>query len=219
MIRTDYLPRICAAGRGQRRLQQRPQGVRGRAPRRPTSRRCRSSSRSPPSGSATAWCAPRYNWNTVFDDGGGHARAACSRSRRSAATSAATTRLPSNWIADFRRLYDFGEAGKPNLAVPAAKFNRAMRIDTPLVDPLQHLPPSTFGGCRLDAGDDPRATSRSATSRGRRWCKLATGQQMATFLKNKGVNLTQADEGADPRRQRRRRRSSGLTQPQRDGAC
>ena len=32
MIRTDYLPRICARGGRQRRLQQRPQGVRGRAP-------------------------------------------------------------------------------------------------------------------------------------------------------------------------------------------
>ena len=53
MIRTDYLPRICAAGRRQRRLHQRPQGVRGRRDRRPTSRRCRSSSRSPPSGSGT----------------------------------------------------------------------------------------------------------------------------------------------------------------------
>ena len=39
-------------------------------------------------------------------------------------------RLPSNWIADFRRLYDFGEANKPGLVVPASKFNRAMRIDT-----------------------------------------------------------------------------------------
>ena len=39
-------------------------------------------------------------------------------------------RLPSNWIADFRRLYDFGEANKPGLVVPADKFNRAMRIDT-----------------------------------------------------------------------------------------
>ena len=43
---------------------------------------------------------------------------------------------PSNWIADFRRLYDFGEAGRADLAVPAAKFNRAMRIDTKLANPL-----------------------------------------------------------------------------------
>ena len=46
--------------------------------------------------------------------------------------------------------------------------------------------------------------------------KLATGQQMATFLKNKGVNLDQAHERPDPRRQRRRRRSTGSPQAQRD---
>ena len=55
-------------------------------------------------------------------------------------------RLPSNWVADFRRLYDFGEAGRANLVVPAAKFNRAMRLDTRLVDPLAFLPDGSFGG-------------------------------------------------------------------------
>src|SRR5215217_175725 len=42
-------------------------------------------------------------------------------------------RLPSNWIADWRRMYDFkGEAGKDNLAAPGG-VNKAMRIDTRLV--------------------------------------------------------------------------------------
>ena len=49
-------------------------------------------------------------------------------------------RLPSNWIADFRRLYDFTEAGRADLVVPAAKFNRAMRIDTSIANPLAALP-------------------------------------------------------------------------------
>ena len=56
-------------------------------------------------------------------------------------------RLANIWIADFRRLYDFGEANKPGLTVPASGFTRAMRIDTRIVDPLQHLPPQT-SGCR-----------------------------------------------------------------------
>ena len=57
MVRTDYLPRICTpavvtdvftqAGRCSRST-----------PSRPACRRCRSSSRWPPSGLGTAWCAP-----------------------------------------------------------------------------------------------------------------------------------------------------------------
>ena len=53
---------------------------------------------------------------------------------------------PVNWIADFRRLYDFTEAGRADLAVPPAKFNRAKRIDTRLVDLLKFLPAGSFGG-------------------------------------------------------------------------
>ena len=61
------------------------------------------------------------------------------------------------------------QGGRPrDLAVPAAKFNRAMRIDTRLAHPLAILPPESFGG-RPRAVNDPRPTSRSATSRGRRW--------------------------------------------------
>ena len=57
MLRTDFLPRICAAGVVERRVRPRAQGVRGRRDARPTSRRCRSSSRSPRSGSGTRWSA------------------------------------------------------------------------------------------------------------------------------------------------------------------
>jgi hypothetical protein len=57
-----------------------------------------------------------------------------------------TLQLPSNWIADFRRLYDFGEAGRTDLTVADADFNLAKRIDTLLVNPLQDLPLGTFGG-------------------------------------------------------------------------
>ena len=51
-------------------------------------------------------------------------------------------RLPSNWIADFRRLYDFGDANEPDLVVPADKFNQAMRIDTRLADTWRPFPGS-----------------------------------------------------------------------------
>ena len=109
----------------------------------------------------------RYNWNTVFDNGGGTLEFLFVFSALGGDLGG-DTRLASIWIADFRRLYDFGEANKPNLAVPAAKFNRAMRIDTTIVDPLQHLPPGR-SGCRPTPASTTRAaTSRSGTSRGRR---------------------------------------------------
>jgi Animal haem peroxidase len=96
-------------------------------------------------------------------------------------------RLPSTWIADFRRLYDFGQAGRADLAVPADNFNRAMRIDTRLVSPLRTLPAVT----------DPAPMNNLAFRDLLRakMVKLATGQQMATFLKNRGVTLTKLTRG------------------------
>jgi len=113
-------------------------------------------------------------------------------------------KLPSTWIADFRRLYDFTEAGRADLAVPEGKFNRAMRIDTTLVNPLAGLP-----GFPAAEGNLAFRNLRRA-----KMVRLATGQQMVTFLKNKGVTLTKLTDvqirdgsnGAD---------LGGLTQAQR----
>jgi hypothetical protein len=88
-------------------------------------------------------------------------------------------RLPSNWIADFRRLYNFKQAGRNDLVVPPAKFNRAMRIDTKLVDPLRTLPGFPAAEANLAFRNLTRA----------KMVKLATGQQMAAFLRSKGVNV------------------------------
>jgi Animal haem peroxidase len=130
-----------------------------------------------------------YNWNAVFDDGTG----TLERLFEFSATGGnlgGDTRLASIWIADWRRLYNFGEANKPGLTVPPDKFNRAMRIDSRIVDPLQHLPPQTVG---LPANAGFNNPDRNLAFRNlvrAKMVKLATGQQMATFLKNKGVNLT-----------------------------
>src|SRR3954466_12732228 len=70
-----------------------------------------------------------YNWNKVFDAGDGTLDLLFAFSGTSG-DFFGEPRLPTNWIADFRRLYDFNEAGRADLAVPATKFNRAMRIDT-----------------------------------------------------------------------------------------
>jgi hypothetical protein len=88
------------------------------------------------------------------------------------------TRLPNVWIADFRRLFRFERA---DLIVPASKMNKAMRIDTKLVTPLQLL--------RVpDPGAKKNLAFRNLTRAN--MVSLATGQQMATFLKSKGVTLT-----------------------------
>ena len=129
-----------------------------------------------------------YNWNARFDNGGGSLDLLFLFSGTSG-NFAGDLRLPSNWIADFRRLYDFKEAGRNDLAVPAGKFNRAMRIDTTLVNPLRNLPAGSFGGPQVPF-DDKRANLAFRNLTRAKMVRLATGQQMARFLKNRGVNLT-----------------------------
>jgi hypothetical protein len=120
-----------------------------------------------------------YNWNKIFDNGTGTLDYLFVFSALSGNLGGGL-RLASSWIADFRRLYDFSEAGRSDLVVPDAKFNFAMRIDTKLADPLRTLPGFPQGERNLAFRNLERA----------RMVRLATGQQMATFLKNKGVNVT-----------------------------
>jgi hypothetical protein len=121
-----------------------------------------------------------YNWNRIFDDGFGTLELLFTFSAGSGDLGG-ERRLPSTWIADFRRLYDFREAGRNDLAVPAAKFNRAMRIDSTLTVPLKTLPGFPSG---------PRANLAFRNLTRARMVRLATGQQMARFLRNKGVAVT-----------------------------
>ena len=178
MLRTDYLPRVCqpsvvnnvfTSGRKAFEVGATPTDV-------PTM---------PIEFSVAAFrlghsmVRATYNWNKVFDDGFGSLDLLFEFTGLSGSLGGGP-RLPSNWIADFRRLYDFGEAGRADLQVPEAKFNRAMRIDTFLVDPLSSLPGFPAGERNLAFRNLTRA----------RMVTLATGQQMASFLKSKGVTLT-----------------------------
>lgn len=178
MIRTDYLPRICAPGvvndvftRGRKAFE--VDAVPTDVPTMPIEfsvaafRLGHSMIRS------------GYNWNRIFDDGSGSLDLLFTFSGGSG-NLGGSRRLPSTWIADFRRLYDFSEAGRARLVVPEEKFNRAMRIDTTLVRPLRRLP-------RFPA-DQANLAFRNLTRA--KMVTLATGQQMATFLKNRGVRLT-----------------------------
>ena len=187
MIRTDYLPRICATGVINNVFNSGRKAFEVGVP-------ATSIPTMPIEFSIAAFrlghamIRRAYNWNRAFDNGEGTLDWLFFFSGTGGELGGAT-RLQSDWVADFRRLYDFGEANKPGLEVSEGKFNRAMRIDTTLVNPLKNLPTGTFGGPGVDF-DDPRANLAFRNLARAKMVRLATGQQMATFLKGKGVNLT-----------------------------
>jgi Animal haem peroxidase len=123
-----------------------------------------------------------YDWNARFPDGAGTLDLLFEFSGTSG-TLGGNPRLPSNWIADFRRLYHFN---RKDLAVPEAQFNRAMRIDARLVNPLKNLPPGAFGGPPVPV-NDPTANLAFRNLTRAKMVRLATGQQMVTLLKARGV--------------------------------
>ena len=100
-------------------------------------------------------------------------------------------RLLSNWLADWRRMYDFPAGGRPGLAAPGGNVNAAMRIDTLLTDPLKNLPPRTFGGANSIPFDDLRRNLAFRNLTRANMVKLASGQQMVARLRSKGVNVTE----------------------------
>ncbi|HEX7308027.1 heme peroxidase family protein [Lentzea sp.] len=104
--------------------------------------------------------------------------------------------LPSNWIADFRRLYDFTEAGREDLVAPEqfGGGNVTKRIDTLLVDPLTQLPAGTFGG----RGTAFREIERNLAFRNltrASMMELATGQQIAELLGAEPLTAEQILDG------------------------
>ncbi len=177
MLRTDYLPRICAAGVVNKVFRSGRKAFEVGVP--PTD-----VPTMPIEFSVAAFrlghsmIRRAYDWNRIFLDNLGTLFFLFTFSAGSGDLGF-NPRLPSNWIADFRRLYDFTEAGRADLA-PPAEVNRAMRIDTTLVPPLSELPgfPASEGNLAF------RNLTRAHMVR------LGTGQQMATFLTSKGVTLT-----------------------------
>jgi hypothetical protein len=136
----------------------------------------------------------RYNWNAVFNNKGIPASlillfafsgtsgilAPANRPDQLTDPNAGATELPGSWVADFRRLYDFSEAGRNDLTVHPDDFNVAKRIDTLLVNPLHELPLGSFGG--RDAairamGRELNLAFRNLTRAG--MVRLCSGQQLA----------------------------------------
>jgi hypothetical protein len=101
-------------------------------------------------------------------------------------------RLLSNWLADWRRMFDFTAGGHPELAPPGGvgNVNLAKRIDTLLTDPLRNLPPGTFNGPANIPFNDPRANLAFRNLTRAKMVRLATGPQMAQKLNNVGVPVT-----------------------------
>ncbi|MFY0406158.1 peroxidase family protein [Solicola sp. PLA-1-18] len=139
-----------------------------------------------------------YEWNRVFNTEGGLAPGTLALLFQFSGTSGVLSPgaldlgdpdagsfevLPSNWIADWRRLYDFAPLGVPGLVVEPKRFNVAKRIDTLLVDPLKNLPLGSFGGRGAvppAAGLELNLAFRNLVRGG--MVRLASGQQMAAQL-------------------------------------
>jgi Putative peptidoglycan binding domain/Animal haem peroxidase len=139
-----------------------------------------------------------YNWNRIFDDGQGTLPLLFKFSGTSGGLSGDNP-LPSTWIADFRRLYNFAEAQRPDLVVPPAKFNKARKIDTRLTNPLAVLPPGSFGQAGQQVPPPQANLAFRNLTRGT-MVKLASGQQMAalanvTVLTND--QIVKGDGGVD----------------------
>ena len=129
-----------------------------------------------------------YDWNARFPDGSGTLDLLFFFSGTSGGLGGDPT-LPSNWIADWRRMYRFAQVGRHDLKPPAGEFNLARRIDTRLVDPLAALPAGSFGG---DPSDELtiRANLAFRNLVRARMLRLASGQQMAALLRSNGVPVT-----------------------------
>lgn len=110
---------------------------------------------------------------------------------------AGTLLLPGSWVADFRRLYDFSEAGRADLTVAAEDFNVTKRIDTLVVSPLHLLPLGAFGGrdAALHAtGLELNLAYRNLTRSG--MVRLCSGQQLAELFGFPALDAGQIIKGS-----------------------
>ena len=171
------------------------------ARRRPTCRRCRSSSRWPRSGSGTPWSARAYNWNMIFDNGGGHARPAVPVLRAPAVTWAASRGCPSNWIADLRRLYDF-KRGRQRSSPCRRRVQPRDAHRHALVNPLRpahgllRRPAVPFDDRRQPRVPQPRPgpgwSSWPPASRWRRSCRARASTLTAADRRRRSATATAA---------------------------
>ncbi len=128
---------------------------------------------------------PVYDWNRRFPRGVGFLDYMFQFSA-AGGDLGGEDRLLSNWLADWRRMYDFAGGGHPDLD-PPERVNLAQRIDTLMTDPLKNLPPSTFGGGAGIPFDDRRRNLAFRNLTRSSMVRLASGQQMVAKLRSSGV--------------------------------
>ena len=131
----------------------------------------------------------RYDWNAAFPSGQGFLFFLFDFSGTSGFLGGGPQALPSNWIADWRRLYRFAKIGRDDLKPPSGQFNLARRIDTFLAPDLGNLPAGSFGGKRDGFGQMAANLAFRNLVRAS-MLKLASGQDMAKLLRQKGVPVT-----------------------------
>jgi hypothetical protein len=129
-----------------------------------------------------------YDWNRRFPDDAGSLFYMFDFSAMGG-TLGGNLKLASNWIADWRRMYDFPGGDHAGLAGPNG-FNKAQRIDTFVADPLKFLPTSVFGEKEedVDFNDPARNLAFRNLTRGS-MLSLASGQQMVGHLATLGVDV------------------------------
>ena len=154
-----------------------------------------------------------YNWNKIFDDGFGTLDFLFTFSATSG-NLGGETRLPSNWIADFRRLYDFtrGRPRRPQGAGGEVQPREGDRHPPrrPAGEPAAAVA-RRVRDPRGRSAAQPRLPQPHARAHGQARHRPADGD----VHEEQGRELPEALEGPDPRRQERRRRSTALTQKQR----
>ncbi len=112
----------------------------------------------------------------------------CSSSRHSAAISAGRSGCSAAGSPTGAGCTTSPRAASRRLAAPNSGVNMAMRIDTRLTNPLEFLPPSTFGGDESASLIRRNLAFRNLARAN--LVRLASGQQMVTRLKSKGVDVT-----------------------------
>ena len=146
----------------------------------------------------------KYNWNAVFSSGGAFGDfGTLDNLFRFSGTSGNLSpgsdlnnpldgtfeRLPTNWVADWTRLYDFVTDGAPELAPEKGQLNFARPIDVRLTDPLANLPLGAFGARGATVPSIQRNLAFRNLVRGR-MVGLATGQEVVKFFnENHGLEI------------------------------
>ena len=153
MLKTDYLPRIAAAGVVNNVFNQgRKVFEVGAAPTDVPTMPIEFSVAGFRMGHSMVRAA--YNWNRIFDDGFGSLELLFLFSA-TGGDLGGFQRLPSNWIADFRRLYDFGETPSRASRCPPASSTARCASTRPWSTRSSTCPPA--------ASAAQRRVQRSAT--------------------------------------------------------